>query len=152
MDVRDAAARRLAGGSRTCKELKDYLLKKEFKEAEIDELIKDYIDYGYLDDERYCHEYFRYAFGKGKSKSRAFYDLRTKGISQSLIDIAYEEYEGDTDERGRAMEAAMKILSNAGIEDGDTVPEKILGRIGRNLSSKGYSSDIIYSIIGDLRR
>lgn len=152
MDVRDAAARRLAGGSRTCKELKEYLLKKEFKEEEIDELIKDYIDYGYLDDERYCHEYFRYAFGRGKSKSRAFYELRTKGISQNLIDIAYEEYEGDTDERGRAMEAAMKILRNAGIEDGDSVPEKILGRIGRNLSSKGYSSDIIYSIIGDLRR
>ena len=152
MDVRDAAARRLAGGSRTCKELKDYLLKKEFNEKEIDELIKDYIDYGYLDDERYCHEYFRYAFGKGKSKSRAFYELRTKGISQNLIDIAYDEFEGDTDERGRAMETAMKILSSAGISDGDPVPEKILGRIGRNLNSKGYSSDIIYGIIGDMRR
>ena len=152
MDVRDAAARRLAGGSRTCRELKDYLLKKEFKETEIDQLIKEYVDYGYLNDERYCHEYFRYAFGKGKSKSRVFYELRTKGISQNLIDIAYEEYEGDTDERGRAMEAAMKILRSADIHDGDIVPEKILGRIGRNLSSKGYSSDIIYSIIGDLRR
>lgn len=152
MSISDVAARRLSGGSRTTKELREYLIGKGFKEEETDELIKEFTDYGYLDDERYCHEYFRYAFGKGKAKSRVFYELRTKGISQNLIDIAYEDYEGDTDERKRAMEEAMKILRNSSICDGERVPEKILGRIGRNLSGKGYSSDIIYSIIGEIRK
>ncbi len=90
-------------------------------------------------------------FGKGKSKSRAFYELRTKGVDQSVIDIAYEEYEGDTDERARAMAECRKILNRCEIKDGEKIPEKILGRIARNLNSKGYSADIIYSIIGDMR-
>lgn len=151
MNIHDIAARRLSTGSRTCKELKDYLLKKDFTQEEIDKLILEFIDYGYLNDERYCHEYFSYAFGKGKSKSRAFYELRTKGIEQSVIDIAYEEYEGDTDERKRAMEECRKILKKCDVEDGDKIPEKVLGRIARNLNSKGYSADIIYSIIGEIR-
>ena len=152
MSISDVAARKLSGGSRTTKELRDYLLEKGFKEEETDSLIREFTDYGYLDDERYCHQYFRYAFGKGKAKNRVFYELRTKGISQNLIDIAYDDYEGDTDERTRAMDEAMKILNSASIEEGEPVPEKILGRIGRRLSSKGYSSDIIYSIIGEVRR
>ena len=152
MNISDVAARRLSTGSRTSRELKEYLLKKEFKEEEVDELIREFTDYGYLNDERYCHEYFRYAFGKGKSKNRVFYELRTKGIKQNLIDIAFEDYEGDTDERKRAMAEAIKILERSSIGDGEAVPEKILGRIGRNLNNKGYSSDIIYSIIGDIRR
>ena len=152
MNISDAAARRLSSGNRTCRELKDYLLKKNFDEEKINAVIAEFKDYGYLDDRRYCSEYFDYAFSRGKSKNRAFYELRTKGVAQNDIDVAYDEYEGDKSERKRAMGECLKILGNEGIEDGDPVPEKLLGRIGRNLKNKGYSIDIIYSIIGEMRK
>lgn len=78
--------------------------------------------------------------------------LREKGVDQADIDIAFEEYDLEVDEVGRAREEAAKVLRMAGIEDGQPVPEKIIGRIARKLQSKGYSSDTIYSIIGDMRR
>ena len=79
-------------------------------------------------------------------------ELREKGVDQADIDIAFEEYDLEVDEVGRAREEAAKVLRMAGIEDGQPVPEKIVGRIARKLQSKGYSSDTIYSIIGDMRR
>ena len=72
-----------------------------------------------------------------------------------MIETAYEDHcqeEGEPDERQRAGEEAQKVLRMAGLEDGAQVPEKILARAARRLASKGYSSDTIYSVIGDLRK
>ena len=75
-------------------------------------------------------------------------------MDAALIENAYEDYcleEGEPDERQRAREEADKVLRAAGLEPGTPVPEKIVARAARRLSSKGYSSDVIYSVIGDLR-
>ncbi len=152
MYINDAALRHLSSRSRTIHEMKAHLLQKGFEEKEIDSLIAEFRDCGYLDDLRYCQEYFNYAFGKGKGKRRVFNELREKGVDQADIDIAFDEYDLEMDEVSRAREEAAKVLRMAEIEDGQPVPEKIVGRIARKLQSKGYSSDIIYSIIGDMKR
>ncbi|WP_419022938.1 regulatory protein RecX [Emergencia sp.] len=152
MNINDAALRYLSSRSRTVFEMKKQLGQKGFTDEEIGALIADFRECGYLDDLRYCQEYFHYAFGKGKGKRLVFNELREKGIDQADIDIAFEEYDLEMDEVSRAREEAAKVLRMAEIEDGQPVPEKIIGRIARKLQSKGYSSDTIYNIIGDMRR
>ena len=155
MDISDAALRHLASRSRTSSELKRYLAGRGFQEEEIRGLIADFEECGYLNDGRYCREYFEYAFGKGKGRQRVFAELREKGVDSTLIENAYEDYcleEGEPCERERAMEEVRKVLGLTGVTEDEAVPEKVLARIGRRLSAKGYSGDIIYSVIGELRR
>ena len=152
MNINDAALRYLSSRSRTVFEMKRQLGQKGFEEKEIDDLIAEFRDCGYLNDLRYCQEYFQYAFGKGKGKRLVFNELREKGVDQAVIDIAFEEFDLDVDEVSRAREEAAKVLRIAEIEVGQPIPEKILARIARKLQSKGYNSDTIYSVIGDMRR
>lgn len=154
VSIEDAALRHLSARSRTTAEMGSYLAGKGFDEDSIKGLLSRFAGCGYLDDERYCREYFRYSFGKGKGRRRVFAELREKGVDAALIENAYEDYcleEGEPDERQRAREEADKVLRAAGLEPGTPVPEKIVARAARRLSSKGYSSDVIYSVIGDLR-
>lgn len=152
MNINDVALCYLSSRSRSVFEMKKQLTQKGFPEEEIKNLIAEFRGCGYLDDQRYCQEYFHYAFGKGKGKRLVFNELREKGIDQADIDIAFEEYDLEMDEVSRAREEAAKVLRLAEIEEGQPVPEKIIGRIARKLQSKGYGSDTIYSIIGDMRR
>lgn len=155
MNIDETALRHLTNRSRTVLEMERHLTMKGFEEKEIREVIREFLDCGYLDDSRYCREYFRYAFGKGKGKRKVFAELREKGVDGETIEFAFEDFEaeeGGLNERERAWQEAEKVLRTADIADGDSVPEKIKGRIGRKLQSKGYSSDIIYSIIGELKR
>ena len=152
MNIYDTALRRLEHRSRTVWELKQYLKEKEFRQEKIDEVIEEFLDCGYLNDYRYCHEYFRYAFGKGKGKMRVFTELKQKGVDPALVAKAFDEWDEKIDEREIAMKEVRKILAAAGIEEGDEIPEKVMGRIGRRLSYKGFPAGVVYSIIGDLKR
>ncbi|MBR3786532.1 MAG: regulatory protein RecX [Firmicutes bacterium] len=153
LDIRDVAARYLAYRSHTCREMQKHLLQKGFSEEDTAAVIAEFIEFGYLDDSRYCMQYFDYAFGKGKGKRLVFAELKEKGVSSDTIQFAFEDWEaehaGEYDEKTRAREEAEKVLRMAGKEE---IDEKLLAKIGRRLQSKGYSSDVIYSVIGALRR
>ena len=60
MHINDAALRYLSSRSRTVFEMKKQLSQKGFAEEEINSLISEFKDCGYLDDLRYCQEYFHY--------------------------------------------------------------------------------------------
>lgn len=152
MNINDVALRRLSSRSRTVWEMKKYLCEKGFPTEDIDVVIEDFVDYGYLDDCRYCQEYFTYAFSKGKAKRRVTRELIEKGVSQQVIQSALEQYEGEINEYAMARREAEKILRIVDIEEGQGIPEKVLGRIARKLATYGYGADIIYSIIGELKK
>lgn len=156
MNINEAALRHLANRSRTALEMKRHLAGKGFDEEEIRAEIEELKSFGYIDDSRYCQEYFRYAFGKGKGKRKVFSELREKGIDPEMMEIAFEDFQEEEglDERARAFDEARKVLRMADIDadGGDEIPEKVLARIGRKLQSKGYDSGMIYSVIGELRR
>ena len=154
IDIRDVAAKYLAYRSHTTWEMRKHLAEKGFDGESIDEVIDDFQTYGYLDDEKYCRQYFEYAFSKGKGKRKVFQELREKGIDNDTIQFAFEDMEDSYDEKSRAREEASKVLRMADIdiEAGDTVSEKLIAKVARRLQSKGYGSDTIYSVIGELRR
>lgn len=142
MDIRDAAVKYLAPRARTCGEVKKHLEGKGFEPEEIGETIEELKSLHYLDDEEYCRMYFEYAFGKGKGIFRVKRELEEKGISGDIIDIALEDYEQKDTELERAKRQAEKIAA------GKEHDEKLMGRIGRRLTSLGYSADVVYQVIG----
>ena len=163
-DIRDAAARYLAYRSHTIEEMRKHLLQKDYEEEQVAEVVAEFTEFGYLDDNRYCMQYFDYAFGKGKGKRLVFAELKEKGIDRDTMQFAFEDWEEENgdgyDEKARALTEAEKVLRMAGVDFGDSdeelargaVDEKLLAKVGRRLQAKGYSSDVIYSVIGALRR
>lgn len=149
-NIYDAAYRHLASRSRSVKEMRQHLLKNEYNEEEVNSIIEEFLQCGYLNDFNFALEYCRYAAGKGKGKRRIFAELAEKGIAKDVAEIAFDEFadsdEGYSEEEA-ARQAAAKILRLAGIEEGEQVPDKVRARIARNLAQKGFGTDLIYRII-----
>jgi regulatory protein len=146
MDIRDIAAKYLTSRARSTGEMRNHLKRKGFTETEIDQVITEFLDYGYLDDEDYCRQYIKYAFSKGKGPLRVKQELAEKGISRDTIAFALEDYEMEESDLDRAMAQARKTVA------GKPVDEKMKGRVGRRLVSLGYSTEIAYKVIGILMR
>lgn len=146
MDIRDIAAKYLTSRARSTGEMRNHLKSKGFTETEIDQVITDFLDYGYLDDEEYCRQYIKYAFSKGKGPIRVRQELAEKGIDRDSILFALEDYEAEESDLDRALRQARKTVGDRPVD------EKMKGRIGRRLVSLGYSMDITYKAIGILMR
>ncbi len=142
MDIRDTAAKYLASRMRTCGEMRDHLKNKGFLEDDISEVIEEFKDFRYLDDEEYCRQYINYASEKGKGQIRIRQELAEKGVDREIIDFALEDHYDRDAELERALRQAEKTIA------GKTVDEKMKGRLGRRLISLGYSTDIVYKVIG----
>lgn len=148
MDIRDAALRYLENRMRTRWEMKKRLTEKGFDQEEISETMEWLAQSGYIDDAAYGCEYIRYGFEKGRSINRIRLELMDRGLSGEDIEkaaYAYEdEYEIDImeSEYERAMAQGKKIADINGTD------EKALAKMGRRLSSLGYSGNIIYKVVG----
>ena len=91
-----------------------------------------------------------------------FAELKEKGIDSDIIQFTFEDLEEAYDEKHRAWDEAAKVLRMADVELDekhqvldqckDRVDEKLIAKVGRRLQSKGYGSDTIYYVIGELRR
>lgn len=152
MNIKEAAVRYLENRPRTCKEMRDRLLEKGFETEDIEKTIEELKDLNYLNDIEYVPVYINYGFSKGKGIKLIKYELFEKGVSSNDIEdgiALYEEeygYDFYEDERERAMSQALKVT------DGKLPDEKMVGRIVRRLSSKGYDQNIVWSIVEELRK
>ncbi len=157
----DAACRRLSLRMRSEGEIRAYLRKLGFEEAVSEKAIRELTEYGYIDDYRYCCEYFRYAKGKGKADARIIRELAEKGISQAQSrDVLQrlreaselQEYEMPIpDDNELAYEIANRLFERQ-LGEGKAADEKLYARIGRRLASLGYNSGTIFAILGRLRQ
>ena len=148
VNIAEVAAKRLSYKSRTSYELQLYLEEKGFDEL-IKTTIREFQDIGYLDDERFAQEYFRYASAKGWAKARAMRELKKKGISQEMAEDAYDKYLeefGETDGES-ALAIAKKMITFDMLDERGRVTEKYKARVARRLFNYGYSTSVIYSAI-----
>ncbi len=146
MDIKDAAMKYLAPRARTCGELERHLRMKGYGREDVRELIGQFQELHYLDDMDYAVRYFEHAFGKGRGALRAKRELEEKGVSQETIQIAFEECESGESELERAKKQARKIA------EGREMDRKLMGKIGRRLTTMGYSSDVIYQALESCMR
>lgn len=153
-DIIDIALRHLEHRERSKFEMKKHLKEKGFSEDEIQETISYLEEFRYVDDERYCESYIKYALSKGKGKVRIRQELSEKGITGELLQLALEEQVDSTLEWDNAMMQAQKILRISGVSRGEDgkleLDEKLKAKIGRRLSGLGYSTGMIYDVIGKL--
>ena len=152
----DAACGKLAYRMRTEKEIRDFLEKAGYATDEIAEAVADLKSFGYIDDARFCEEYFRYAKQKAKADARIIRELSQKGIASEFARNAIEDVRADAeaefdDDATSARRTAVQMLRNL-TEDGKKADEKFFAKVGRRLFQLGFDSSVIYGVIGDLRR
>ena len=87
----DASCRKLSARMRTEKEIRGFLKQNGFGEEAAEEAVAMLKEYRYLDDERYCKEYFRYTKAKGRADGRIVKELAAKGVSPELARNAIED-------------------------------------------------------------
>lgn len=156
----DVASSYLARRFRTESEVRKHLAEKDYSASEIDDAVQELKAHKYIDDYEYALLYIEYGFEKSRSGNRIMRELAEKGVSQDVISFAYEDYmyNNNVDEYSIAYKHALKMFVNAteGIcLNQDSVidnekKEKIFARIGRNLASRGFNSNIIYRVIDEL--
>lgn len=159
MSAAEAAMRKLSARMRTEWEIRDFLRRAEYPAEEIEAAIAEMKSYGYLHDERYCREYFRYAKARGKADARIVRELTQKGIPSEtarnvIEDLRAEAAEDDgrtMDDRAAALAVGRKMLRDQW-DDGKTADDRFLARVGRRLAGLGYDSSTIYDILGKLRQ
>ena len=147
----------LANRDRSDYEVVSYLISKGFLQDEVDEELEYLKELNYVDNVRYCEDYFKYAMKKGRGPVRIRLELKEKGIEEDLIQLTLERYFDNETEKKAALSEANKLLergivSNCGSGEEKIIDEKTLAKIGRRLTSLGYHGDVVYYIIGQLRK
>lgn len=141
---------------RTEKEIRDFLETAGYETGEIAEAVSDLKNFSYIDDARFCEEYFRYAKQKAKADARIIRELSQKGITAEFARNVIEDVRVDAeaefeDDETSAMKTAAQMLRNL-TEDGKKADEKFFAKVGRRLFQLGFDSSLIYGVIGNLRR
>lgn len=151
----EAGLRKLADRSLSVCEFKRFLRRKGYEETEIEQTVTSFISRGYLDDESFSKEYIEYSLSRNRGMRRIFAELREKGVDGDLLSRLYretrEEYGAAEDELQRARAEAERVLRNAGIPDGEDVPDKVKARIARRLERYGHTASVICDILDEIR-
>lgn len=154
MNIYDLGVKYVAARSRTAAEVRRYLGDKGFEAGEIEELIRDFTDYGYIDDCRYAADFAAYGADKGWSDRRILAELEKRGVCREAgQDALAERREEDGEqEETRAFYVALSVIRGAEITDRKDLTEKVKGRIGRRLASYGYSAGVFYDVLRRLEK
>lgn len=131
-------ARRIRSG----KELRDRFIRKGFSETAVDGAIEHLSKHGYLDDSHFALLFAKQLLKKkpvGEIKLR--YELRKKGINDSLMERILSELMDDQEEL--AKQAAQKKLKTIKSEDTEIIRQKLW----RFLEQRGFTSEIIRKTI-----
>jgi regulatory protein len=150
-DIKDIALKYLAFRDHTIYEMAKHLKEKEFDQDKIDKIILELCELKYLDDYNYCRKYIPYSAGKGKGKEKIKVELVQKGIDVEIVEEAILDEMADGEifnisEYERALVQVGKTLNNQEIN------EKMLPKVGRRLSTLGYSTDVVYKVMGTLMK
>lgn len=152
MDISEKLATYLAKSSKSVSESRNYLKKKGFNEKDIEEIIEEFKDIGYLDDKNYSYEFFLYAKKKRWADRRIFLELYKRGISDEDAQDGYFEFLDLEADKFPSDAECCKIIAEGMIANGrhffcGEEIEKLKNRIGRRLSYYGYSTDLIIDTI-----
>lgn len=157
----EAALDSLSRRALTNHELESRLTDKGYENHEIDKVIARLEDYGYLNDQELALTYSKSRL-KRYSRRRVRQDMQNRGLVPQLIEKVLEEvYSGDEEfqqclslaqrwwvqEERRWEEKVSKDPSKKSVPTQLWVQQKV----ARKLIQRGYSSDIVRSVISEMR-
>lgn len=135
--AQDTALKFLSYKMRTEKEIVKKLYEKEFSEEIIAKVMAFLHKYGYVNDRKYCEAYIKESVRlKAKGRQLIKYELRERGISDSIISEAFENTEIDE------VSSAVKLLRKK-VRDFSDMDFKTKQKYFAMLQRKGYGYDVI---------
>ena len=128
----------LSRGSKTCKQMRDYLLGKGYPVEIVDHVIDKLLDYKYLNDEYYAKAYVEQnAATKGERRLKQ--ELQQRGVPQRIIEkYCVAEPDVTAENAERLAEKYMRSKPR---------DVKTLQRLQRYLLSRGYDFDVVNAVI-----
>lgn len=127
-------------------QVREFLQKKEYEDNVIDRVIEFLKEYKFIDDEYYSKAFVTQNIRiEGKENIR--YKLAKKGISEDRINNILNEI-SSSDEEAVALKLAEKKLNIIYKSKKNT--NKVKSKLNTFLISKGYSFDIIKSVVNKL--
>ena len=131
---------------RTAKEVYEKLEKLEVSDEVINQVLQQLMDHGFVNDQFYAESYVRENFALQKKGPKAVaFELKKKGVNDSIIQKALEEFDEAT-QLEQAIEIAQKYVDRQGNVPVKTVKQKVYGF----LMQRGYDLDIVQSVISAL--
>lgn len=113
--AREAALRLLDYQDRTRSELKSRLMKKGYSEELSQSVTDDLSEANLINDERYAELYTESLINSGKGSILIKNKLREKGISDSIINAAFENLSVDETQRFSCLNKALSFMGIAEI-------------------------------------
>lgn len=132
----DTAAKLLAYGMRTRKELEQKLAEKGIDAAATAAALDKLEGYGYINDSGYAQEFVQSAIQSGKSRRVTEYQLREKGIAPGVAGEAMKSYTYEIE--AKSAEKAAAALRRQG---------KDRRHIFAALARKGFDYEIIGKVL-----
>lgn len=139
----DAGVKYISIRYRSIKEMKDYLLKKEYPSDIVDEAIQSLISNTYLDDDRFTKAYIKdkMAFtSKGDYKIRM--ELSSLGIDNSIIDNNILTIDNDI-----LINKMKKIIDKDIKSNKKYNGSELRNKIYNHLINQGYSKEKVINVI-----
>jgi regulatory protein len=138
------AYRLLAYRSQTTCEVRARLARKGYTGVVIDEVLRQLVAEGYIDDRKVAFDWARYRLqAKPVGRRRLAWELHRRGIPQELIEEAMREIYAELDETALAYEVARRRL---GLGPGPRTAQEHR-RLARYLSARGFEADSIAAVL-----
>jgi len=143
----ECASKYLANRMHTETEVRDKLISKGFKQTEVDNTIDELKMLRYIDDYQYSLSFIEYSIGKNRGSLRIKSELLEKGVIEQIVDETLDEYKEENliNELDLAMEYAKSMCNNC-----SGIDEKLVAKVSRSLSNKGFNTDTIYKVVGEI--
>ena len=140
------AARYCTYRERSSKEVYDKLKTFGVTGIDADQIVKQLVSEGYLDDRRFSEQYIHGKITLKKwGRIKVVYGLRSKGISESIVMEVMQSVD-EENYRSTLYELTKKKLALD--TKSDLLKKK--SKLVRYLGSKGYESELIWKAINDL--
>ena len=151
---REKALRLLENSPHSVRGLKRKLYNAgKFTTQDIQTVIDDLLKAKLLDDRQFAENAIDYLKTTGIGHFKAIFKLKTKGVPQDIIqEIMEKRWEtGDDGESERAASVAKQKWQS--LQSKKDWPEiKKLQDVARFLANRGFSMDIIHSVVNELKK
>jgi regulatory protein len=124
--------------------VRDYLIRWAYSKVTTERALEKLRALNYINDEAFARNWASgRATGRGYGPKRIHQELRKKGIRETLIREIVRETLDQGEERERAKSALEKRFNNKQLSD-----PKMLRRAAGFLERRGYSSQVIFALLG----
>ncbi len=145
-EIKDKALKLLSSREHSRLELRQKLLRRDFNFSEIEPVLDELAERGFIDDERFAEEWIhsrKNSNPRGRFLIRA--ELKEKGVSSEIIEDKLNSMISRSEEVEMAVELARKWLRGK-----DRDQKNIENKLSRYLYRKGFSRDIIRDVTSHL--